>query len=96
MGETVMVQTPLGEVAAIHAKPQREVEPMSGNLQVELWFAPSLRFLPVRMRVQDAQGAQADMMIEGLPQLLGAVKLHAYHEPKASDLTAPQSQFMKE
>ncbi len=96
MGETVMVQTPLGEVAAIHAKPQREVEPMSGNLQVELWFAPSLRFLPVRMRVQDAQGGQADMMIEGLPQLLGAVKLHAHHEPKASDLTATQSQFIKE
>lgn len=84
VGETVMVQTPLGEVAATHAKPQREVEPMPGNLQVELWFAPSLRFLPVRLRVQDGNQAQADMMIDGLPQLLGPVKLRAAQHQSAS------------
>ena len=90
VGETVMVQTPLGEVAATHAKPQREVEPMPGNLQVELWFAPSLRFLPVRLRVQDGNQAQADMMIDGLPQLLGPVKLRAV-QPQPASASLPPS-----
>jgi hypothetical protein len=59
--------TPAGPVEAVHVKPQREAKP-GGDLTAELWVAPSLQYLPVRMLIrQDAQ-TYMDLLIERLPQ----------------------------
>jgi Protein of unknown function (DUF3108) len=59
--------TPAGPVAAVHLKPQREAKP-GGDLTAELWVAPSLQYLPVRILIrQDAQ-TYMDLLIERLPQ----------------------------
>jgi hypothetical protein len=66
MGRETLV-TPAGPVEAVHVKPQREAKP-GGDLTAELWVAPSLQYLPVRMLIrQDAQ-TYMDLLIERLPQ----------------------------
>jgi hypothetical protein len=46
-----MLQSPdLGSFEAFHLKPRPIVNPR-GNITAEMWFAPSLQYLPVRIRV---------------------------------------------
>ena len=47
----VLVDTPLGAVEAIHLKP-RPLEKARGTVTAEMWFAPKLQHLPVRIRLQ--------------------------------------------
>ncbi len=59
------VHAPFGAVEAWHLKPRRPARP--GTLAVETWIAPSLQYLPVRIRIhQDAQ-TWIDLMIERPP-----------------------------
>ena len=46
------VHTPIGAIAAVHLKPRRSVV-KGGDLSAEIWFAPSYRYLPVRIRIED-------------------------------------------
>lgn len=59
--------TPAGEVETFHIKPRRP--PRQGNdLTAEIWIAPSLQYLPVRIVIrQDAQ-TYLDLLIARLPQ----------------------------
>jgi hypothetical protein len=64
--ETETLATPAGPVQAVHVKPRRENR--SNELVAEMWVAPSLQYLPVRMLIrQDAQ-TYIDLLIERLPQ----------------------------
>ena len=64
--ETETLQTPAGPVEAVHVKPRREGKP--NELTAEMWVAPSLQYLPVRLLIrQDAQ-TYIDLLIERLPQ----------------------------
>lgn len=45
------VETPLGTVEAIHLKP-RPLPQARGTVTAEMWFAPKLQHLPVRIRLQ--------------------------------------------
>ena len=64
LGEEVL-DTPLGPVASWHLKPTRA--PASGDLLAEVWLAPSLQFMPVRLLIrQDAQN-YVDLMLKSAP-----------------------------
>ncbi len=54
---TEQVSLPLGDLAALRLRrlPRREFDQL-----IDLWFAPSLSFLPVRIRLQQANGDVAD------------------------------------
>lgn len=59
--------TPVGEVEAVHVRPRRTGRPGS-ELTPELWVAPSLQYLPVRMLIRRDAETWIDLMIERLPQ----------------------------
>jgi Protein of unknown function (DUF3108) len=61
------LDTPAGRVDTLHVKPRREAK-AGGDLTAEMWVAPSLQYLPVRIVIrQDAQN-YLDLLIERLPQ----------------------------
>ena len=70
VGEPEKVDTPAGAVETIHARPQREVDPLRRDLLAEVWFAPALQYLPVRMRVVVDADTYALLIMEGLPEVV--------------------------
>jgi hypothetical protein len=63
----------LGPVAAWHLKPRRLNTPGApgnpGNgLSAELWFAPSLQYLPVRIRIAQDEDTYMDLLTETIEQ----------------------------
>lgn len=65
--ESEVLQTPLGPVEAFHLKPRPIANPR-GNITAEIWFAPSLQYLPVRIRVRMGQEAEIDLLVEAIDQ----------------------------
>ena len=66
--DSEVLNTSFGPVTGIHLKP-RGSEQKAGTVSVEMWMAPQLRYLPVRMRfVQDAQ-TYVDLMIAKPPDI---------------------------
>jgi hypothetical protein len=57
----------LGEVEAFHLKPRPLANPR-GNITAEMWFAPSLQYLPVRIRVNMGTEAHIDLLVETIEQ----------------------------
>jgi hypothetical protein len=54
IGEETL-QMPFGQVPTLHVKPRRLAKP-GGDMTAEMWFAPGLQYLPVRILIhQDAQ-----------------------------------------
>lgn len=60
--------TPFGPLAAFHLKPRRVVR-KNGELTAEIWFAPELRYLPVRIRIQQDATTFIDLMIARKPEM---------------------------
>ena len=60
--------TSFGELPVFHLKP-RIVERKPGELTVEMWFAPDLRFLPVRIRIEQDAGTYVDLTISKKPEI---------------------------
>ena len=60
--------TSFGELPVFHLKP-RIVERKPGELTVEMWFAPDLRFLPVRIRIEQDAGTYVDLTIAKKPEI---------------------------
>jgi hypothetical protein len=60
--------TPFGPVASFHLKPRRVNRP-GGDLIAEIWFAPDLRYLPVRIRIEQDPATFIDLMISRKPEL---------------------------
>lgn len=67
VGASETLQTPAGPVAAVHVKPRREPG-RGGDLSAEVWFAPSLQYLPVRIVIRQSAQNYVDLMVERLPQ----------------------------
>jgi hypothetical protein len=62
-----VLQTPqFGPVEAFHLKP-RPVAAARGSVTAEMWFAPSLQYLPVRIRVTTGD-AWLDLLVEKIEQ----------------------------
>jgi hypothetical protein len=60
------LSTPAGEVLALHVEPRREVL-RPGDLAAEMWVAPSLQYLPVRIVIRQDDQTHVDLVIERLP-----------------------------
>ena len=54
------LQLPYGDLQAlkVHRKPRREFDQ-----NIELWFAPALGYLPVRLRITNANGDVVDQVL---------------------------------
>jgi Protein of unknown function (DUF3108) len=65
------LSTPFGEVASYHLKPRR-VGQNTNDLTAEMWIAPSLQYLPARIRIRQDADTFIDMLIERKPQLAAA------------------------
>lgn len=59
--------TPFGEVPVLHLKPRRPDKPRK-DLEVEIWYAPTLQYLPARIRIRQDESTYVDLMIEKLPE----------------------------
>ena len=59
--------TPAGPVDAVHVKPRREARP-GVDLTAEIWVAPSLQYLPVRILIRQDVDTYIDLNIERLPE----------------------------
>lgn len=66
--EVETLHTPFGAFEAFHLVPRREPEP-GGDLTAEMWFAPALAYLPVRIRIWQDPETFIDLMIDRKPQL---------------------------
>jgi hypothetical protein len=60
-----MLRFPFGEVPAFHLKPRRAAT--GGDLTAEIWIAPTLQYLPVRIRITDAKDSWVDLSLESPP-----------------------------
>lgn len=83
--------TPVGAIEAVHVQPRREPRP-GGDLVAEMWFAPTLQYLPVRIKIrQDAQ-TWIDLLVDRLPEQAGvepAVAEQAGVEPAVAEPADP-------
>ena len=68
VGEEV-INTPFGALASVHLKPRQRAHPQPGELKAEIWFAPQLRYLPVRIRIEQDADTWVDLMISKRPEL---------------------------
>jgi Protein of unknown function (DUF3108) len=63
-----ILQTPeLGPVEAYRLTPRPITNPR-GNITAEIWFAPSLQYLPVRIRVHMGESTYVDLLVEKIEQ----------------------------
>lgn len=59
--------TPIGDIDAYHLKPRLGQQRPGTELSAEVWFAPTLQYLPVRIRVQQDADTFVDVMIDAAP-----------------------------
>lgn len=64
LGEEVL-DTPMGALPTWHLKPSRP--PAGGDLSAEVWLAPGLQYLPVRILIRQDAETSVDLMLKGAP-----------------------------
>jgi len=64
--EQVSLETPFGPVETFHLRPRRELRP-NRELVADVWFAPTLQYLPIRLLIRQDQDTFIDLMIDRLP-----------------------------
>ena len=63
-----VLYTAFGPLPSVHVQPRADsVQP--GELSAQIWFAPQLRYLPVRLRIQQDPQTYVDLVIDKLPEL---------------------------
>lgn len=63
--------TGAGPVEAVHVRPRRPARP-GGDLTAEMWVAPSLQYLPVRIVIRQDADTYVDLLLEQLPRQAAA------------------------
>lgn len=63
--ERQTLQLSFGSVETVYVKPRREAR--GGDLTAEIWFAPSLQYLPVRILIRQDESSFIDLMLERPP-----------------------------
>jgi len=66
VGEDIL-QMPFAQVPALHVKPRRVAKPGS-DMTAEIWFAPSLQYLPVRILIRQDADTFVDLQLQRAPQ----------------------------
>jgi hypothetical protein len=61
------LHTPVGALEVFHLKPRRAGQRPRGELAAEMWFAPSLQYLPVRIRIQQDADNFVDLVMDAAP-----------------------------
>ena len=56
---------PFGDVATFHVKPRRDAQ--GGDMTAQMWIAPSLQYLPVRILIRQDDQTFVDLMLEKPP-----------------------------
>lgn len=67
VGLDTLTSPQLGPILAYHLKPRPLLKP-GGPVTAEMWFAPSLQYLPVRIRITLNTDTWVDMQIEKIEQ----------------------------
>ena len=67
VGKEMLQSSELGSFEAFHLKPRPIANPR-GNVTAEMWFAPSLQYLPVRIRVNMGEATYVDLMVVKIEQ----------------------------
>lgn len=67
LGEETLYLPRLGAVATMHMKP-RPLEKPRGPIHAEIWFAPTLQYLPVRILLTQGADTYLDLMVDTIEQ----------------------------
>ena len=67
VGEETLNLPRLGAVPAVHLKPRPLAKPR-GSIVAEIWFAPSLQYLPVRIRITQGADSYVDLLVDKIEQ----------------------------
>ena len=67
VGEETLQLPTLGAVQAVHLKPRPLAKPR-GSIVAEIWFAPSLQYLPVRIRIAQGEDSYVDLLVQTIDQ----------------------------
>ena len=59
--------TPVGELDTYHLKPRLGEKRPGNELSAEVWFAPNLQYLPVRIRIMQDAETYLDLVIDAPP-----------------------------
>jgi Protein of unknown function (DUF3108) len=59
--------SPLGELDTFHLKPRRAGPRPRSELSAEVWIAPTLQYLPVRIRIEQDAENFIDLMLDAAP-----------------------------
>jgi Protein of unknown function (DUF3108) len=62
------LNTPVGALEAFHLKPRRAEARPRGELSAEMWIAPALQYLPVRIRIQQDAETFVDLAMDAPPR----------------------------
>ncbi|HYF17229.1 MAG TPA: DUF3108 domain-containing protein [Ramlibacter sp.] len=62
-----VLDTRMGPIDAFHLRPRPIANPR-GNITAEMWFAPALRHMPVKIRVRMGEEDFIDLLVEGIDQ----------------------------
>ncbi len=62
-----VVHTTAGPIETVPVRPRR-LSRRSGELSAELWVAPSLQHLPVRIVIRQDEETYVDLLLDRLPQ----------------------------
>jgi len=68
VAEEETLYTSFGPLTGIHLKP-RHNDQKAGTLSVEMWMAPQLRYLPVRIRFEQDAQTYVDLLISKPPEI---------------------------
>lgn len=64
------LDTPAGRIDTVHVKPRREPRP-GVDLTAEIWVAPALQYLPVRILIRQDAETYVDLLLARLPLQAG-------------------------
>jgi hypothetical protein len=64
--EPETLETPIGPIEAVHVKPSR-ADMRDREVVAEMWFAPRLNNLPVRIRISQGDGTYVDLLVARPP-----------------------------
>jgi len=67
--EMETVNSPFGPLRAFHLKPRPRPNRRPGSLSAEFWIAPELRYLPVRIRIEQDAANFVDLVISRKPEI---------------------------